>query len=141
MIKNINILFLLLIFQLNFAQEDCNSKLYTLKFNVVEKTTRHNIGGPFIEIISGNESIGFASGDFDGYAKTIICSEKIKNDSITLKVFGMKSVPKTITYKMTSNISILVEVDYGESPFNNVNERQRFISKEYKIPFCGLTSE
>ncbi|NJM80664.1 MAG: hypothetical protein HC854_15560 [Flavobacterium sp.] len=105
MIKKIYILLLLLVFQLNLAQENCESKIYSIKFYVVEKTTRHNIGGLFIEILSGNESIGFASGDFEGYAKTIVCAEKIKNDTITLKVFGMGSVQKTVAHKITSDTS------------------------------------
>ncbi|NHN24452.1 hypothetical protein FIA58_002085 [Flavobacterium jejuense] len=110
--------------------------MYTLKCNIVEKTTRHNIGGTFIEIISDNETIGFASGNFEGFAETLICSEKIKNDTITLKVFGMRSVPKTLTHKITSDTSIIVEVDYGESPFNNVNERGKFLRIHYKF-LCG----
>ena len=115
--------------------------MYTIKFTVIEKTTRHNIAGPFIEILSGNKRISFASGDFEGLAETLICSEKIKKDSITLKVYGMESVPKTVTHKITSDTTIQIEVDYGKSPFNNVNERQKFISKAYKIPFCGLGYE
>lgn len=136
MTKRLNIFLLLLIFQLNFAQEECKSKTYLIKFNVVEKTTRHNIGGPFIEILSGNERIGLASGDFEGFAETHICYEKIKNDTITLKVFGMRSVPKTLTHKITSDTSIIIEVDYGESPFNNVDERGKFLRIHYKF-LCG----
>lgn len=59
MTKTLNIFLLLLIFQLNFGQEDCKSEIYSIKFNVIEKTTQHNIGGPFIEILTGNERIGF----------------------------------------------------------------------------------
>lgn len=133
MSPKIKFLLLLFAFQLNFAQENCESKIYSIKFYVVEKTTRHNIGGPFIEILSGNERIGFASGDFEGFAETHICSEKIKNDTITLKVFGMRSVPKTLTHKITSDTSIIIEVDYGESPFNTVNERDQFLRIHYKF--------
>ena len=141
MINKIYILILLLIFQSNFAQEDCKSEMYSILINTIEKKTGDGIVATFVEIKSGKETIGYASGDYDGYALAKICAEKIKNNTISLKVFGIKSVPKTVTCEITSDTSILLEVDYGESPFNTIKERQNFIEKEYKIPFCGLVNE
>ena len=45
----------------------------------------------------------------------------------------MRSVPKTLTHKITSDTSIIIEVDYGESPFNTVNERDQFLRIHYKF--------
>ncbi|MBF02232.1 MAG: hypothetical protein CMP76_02935 [Flavobacterium sp.] len=141
MTKLYPLILILLASQINLAQENCTLKQYVLKFNVIEKNTRHGISAPFIEIRSGNKTIGFASGDFDGHAESSICSEKIKKDSITLKVFGIGSAPKIISQKVNDTTFIQIEVDYGIGPFNNLEERSQFIMKEYKLPFCGLDQE
>ena len=113
--------------------------MINVTFITVVKNTDDVIPLTITEIVSGSERIGVISGDFDGANSWSICSKKIVDNKIILRVFGINCKPFEKEYEVTNDLSFKIELEYGDSALKNRKDREVFISKELGIPFCGTT--
>jgi len=139
--NKILILLLSLILSKTNAQiaENLNSMVH-IEFLTIDKDSSFAIPLTIIEIISGSERIGVVSGDFDGASTWSICSKKIIDNKITLKVFGINYKTLENVYVFKNDLKLTIEMEPGKSKLKNRKDREVFIREELGIPFCG-TSE
>ena len=65
------------------------------------------------------------------------CSKKIKNDKITLNVYGIKCKPFKKTYKIEDGSKIIINLNYGETKYKTLEDR-KFILAQLNIPICDV---
>lgn len=136
--RNIKLLSLLILttFQIK-AQESNSNKIIRIEFQTVEKESNDIIIASLTEILSDNKRIGIAHGDYDGISIVNICSNKIIDEQITLKVYGIKCKPVEVEYKINQDLKTTINLEYGQTKYQTLDDRKLILS-ELNIPICDI---
>ena len=133
---------LLLLLSLTLSCAQKSEKLHSM-LNIdlltIDKDSSLPIPLTVIEILSGNNRIGVVSGDFDGAGIWSICSKKLIDNKITLKIHGINYKIFENVYEFKNNLKLTIKMESGKSKFKNRTEREVFIRDELGIPFCSTT--
>ncbi len=118
-----------------------NNKMLQTIFKVVDLHSHTMIPLAIIEISSRNKKIGGVQTDFDGLSPWSICSKKLVDDKIEIKVFGMNYTPFEKTYSIKKDTILTIKLEPGTIKFKDRVRWETFIRKELGIPFCGTGLE
>ncbi len=130
------------------AEENGNSKpfnimesrageMINIAFQTIEKESKEALPGSYIDVFSGGERIDLVSGDFDGLGKLRICSKKIKEERISLTVYGLKCEPLKKEYLVHGDTTIVLALEFGPTIYQSLEDQTR-VYAAIGIPWCGL---
>lgn len=115
------------------------NRIININFTTVVKNSDDVIPLTITEIMSGTERIGVVSGDYDGISSWNVCSRKLIDNKVILRVFGINCKLFEKEYEVKNDLNLNIELEYGESKLKSRKDRELFIRKELGIPFCGTT--
>ena len=136
-IKLLSLLILILTSCQFKAQESNSNKMIRIEFQTIEKKSNDIIIASLTEVLSDNKRIGIVHGDYDGISIINICSNKIIDEQITLKVYGIKCKPAEVKYTINQDSKTTINLEYGQTKYQTLNDRKLILS-ELNIPICDI---
>ncbi|QNK78184.1 hypothetical protein H7F37_04365 [Winogradskyella sp. PAMC22761] len=136
-IKLLSLLILILTSCQFKAQESNSNKMIRIEFQTIEKKSNDIIIASLTEVLSNNKRIGIAHGDYDGISIINICSNKIIDEQITLKVYGIKCKLVEVKYNINQDSKMTINLEYGQTKYQTLNDRKLILS-ELNIPICDI---
>jgi hypothetical protein len=104
-----------------------------IAFESIEKNTQDIIIATFIEISTNGKRIAIIKTDYDGKAVVKICSDKIVDDKIVVRAFGLKCAPFAQKILVTQNSVFTLPLSYGETQYQRIDDYKIILVKELKV--------
>lgn len=125
--KPLIITLLLSIFLYNCKTVVTNPKIIALKLNLIEKTTGNPIQYSLIEIYTGNKKLTIQRPTIDGELQWKVCTKKLANNTITLKIYAANCNTTEHTITLTEDQQYNIVLPKGKAPFGNNQELNNYI--------------
>lgn len=129
---------LILIITVNAVGQNINSKKYIVfRYLAVEKNTKDTLIGAFTEVFSGNKRIkATCCTDFNGVEILSLNANDIVDNTIVMKIYGMKCKPYKKKFLVNQDINTTIYLKYGKTDYNKKTDYEWMRKKlniEYEI--------
>jgi len=119
-----------------FSQSDyVAGQIYKIEGLCTDNNNHEKLPMLFVEIYSNNELISIGTSDFDGKFLCKFCSNKLKDDSITIKFTGKEYQQKTYNFKILSDT--LIHINLSADPKKEWTKERLFEYTRTFISECG----
>ena len=112
-----------------YGQNTILKNKYKVEFKFIEKDTKELLPSSIIEIFSGKKRIAVGISDYAGTQYFYLEPNDIKNDKITLSVYGLKCKPYEHTLIINKNFKSTIFLEHGKTYFNDRKDLPKFIKK------------
>ena len=136
--KHLTFLLLLLISCHAAGQDMPKKEQYLLKVWTLEKQTQDTLRTSILEVFSGERRIATGMTSFAGEAGLSIPVKDIVDDRIRIKVHGLKCRVLEKTFAISSDMTVRLYPEYGETDYTHPNQS---LAKKRKLKIKLIVHE